>query len=1481
MWTSSRNNSLYTVFSILAALLFCAGSAVAQGNTDAASSAGGAIYQVAKKYYEENFGKQTAAQSANTGPVGRKTVSSVSKRILSGPEASEQFGSSAASAGDVNGDGYPDIIVGAYEYGSVTGRAYIYFGGPGMKSTPDIILTGEGTNQDFGTSVAGAGDVNGDGYADVIVGANGYNTHTGRAYIYFGGPHMTGTPDVILNGESSGDNFGSKVAGAGDVNGDGYADVIVGAFGNSSSRGRVYVYFGGPNMSSSPAVKLSGQSTGDLFGMSVSSAGDVNGDGYSDILIGASGRNSATGRAYVFLGGKSVATTPYLTLDGEAAGDEFGYSASSAGDVNGDGYSDFMVGAFAHNSSEGKVYLYYGGPDSNATATVTFSGETAGSIFGYSIACAGDVNGDGYSDLVIGAPGYSSGTGRVYLYYGGKLITKGPGDEISGDGASAGLGTSVSGAGDLKGDGFSEYMAGETGYNSHEGAECLFAAPMRGSVHSDFDIVSTGGQDLGVSLTDAGDVNGDGYHDVAIGGAGKVYIYFGGPKMDTTADVVLAGATTAFGTSIAGLGDINGDGYSDLAVGDPNDASGSGKVFVYFGGKGAPLSTDSVIDGSVLGQFIGKYVAAAGDLNGDGYNDVAVGDYYDNPNSSPAVFVFWGGKTFSTTNHLIVETGDYTTTSDLTISSGDINNDGYSDLLVGDPYANSNAGAVYVFYGGTSMTGDPDGLINGQSASERFGDCISSGDFNGDGYADFAVGAPNYGNGAGRVLVYEGSRTLDTVASAVIYGRNTAETFGISVAAAGDINGDGYSDIVVGTIPNSGNFATHVYFGGQTIDTVSDMDLNYTGSGFGFFGTSVTTCDYNGDGLADVIVASLPAHGIILSLPGGASFFISSPVRINPDIESVKDVPNDQGGAVTLDFRRSGYDAGPNARITDYVIERSMPPGATGFAWEKLATIQPNHNVLYSYTASTPYDSTTNSSGTFYFRVTAQTSSQQEYWRSNIMAGHSVDNIPPAIPTGISAAMGNNAVDISWADSAVSDLKGFQVFRSTVQAVNPDTMRPIAVATTTHYTDGDPLLNSKAFYFVRAEDVHGNFSALSVPTSITIGTTGKVAWAQTSGPYGGEVHTLFVGHGGALYAGTSLGGVYKSSNSGTSWTQISSGISTLEIASLAEDASGNLFAGSDGDGIYMSTNGGANWVNSSAGLPGEEYVEAVNVLRNGIMVAGTYSDGLYYSTTGGKDWHVSSDASNEGSAFLEDSGRVYCGTGNGVEVSTDNGMNWTVTGLANREVLCLLDGLNGRIYAGTDEGVFVSSDRGSTWTRSGLPNLYLHALVMDASGNMFTGSDQDGVFMSKDNGATWTAVNDSLGDLEMESLAIDASGQLYAGTYTSGVFRAYRTTGGTTGISASQAGIPKEYGLSQNYPNPFNPTTTISYQLPASGNVTLRVYDILGRGVSTLVDGRENAGRYAITFDGSRLASGVYFYRLIAEGNGKRFVSTKKLLLMK
>jgi hypothetical protein len=340
-----------------------------------------------------------------------------------GEDVNNHFGYSVNAAGDVNGDGYDDIIVGAYHYKEFTGRVYVYAGNAnGLSTTPVLTVTGEGPNLYFGRSVGTAGDVNGDGYDDVIVSAQAYDDWTGRVYVYAGGPDgLDATPVFIAVGEGPSNSFGRSVGTAGDVNGDGYSDVFVGAHGYGDFRGRSYVYAGSADgLGAVPTFTATGEEVNGHFGCSAGTAGDVNADGYDDLIVGSDRQGSNTGRVYVYAGSvNGLSATPIFTATGEGEQNHFGYSVSTAGDTNGDGYDEVIVGAFHYNDSIGRVYVYSG--DANGlsiTPILSITGEGPAGSFGRSVGTAGDVNGKGHADLVIGAYGYDKYTGRAYLYLG-------------------------------------------------------------------------------------------------------------------------------------------------------------------------------------------------------------------------------------------------------------------------------------------------------------------------------------------------------------------------------------------------------------------------------------------------------------------------------------------------------------------------------------------------------------------------------------------------------------------------------------------------------------------------------------------------------------------------------------------------------------------------------------------------------------------------------------------------------------------------------------------------------------------------------------------------------------------------------------------------------------------------------------------------------------------------------------------------------
>lgn len=431
--------------------------------------------------------KDAIVQSATIGLLGTAPVKGQELSSYSGARTHDSLGYSVSGAGDMNGDGYDDVIIGMYNIydETVPDYAYICFGGPEMDGRPNVTLTYGNGYDNFGESVSGAGDVNGDGYDDVIVGAWGAMNLAGRAFIYFGGPNIDSIPDIVLNGGQPYDQFGLRVSGAGDVNGDGYDDVIVGARANDTggyNAGRAYIFLGGAPMDSNPDLAMSGSADRDYFGYSVSGAGDVNDDGYDDVIVGASAPdNPSTARAEIFFGGHPMDSSPdELIYSIDKSGEGFGFQVSEAGDVNNDGYDDVLIGASensAAGSQAGRAYLFFGGNNMDNDTDVIFTGAFANDGFGHSVSTAGDVNNDGYDDVIMGAPAQDTtgvNAGRLYLFFGGQDMDNDTDMMYDGKGDYEIFGWSSSDAGDVNGDGCSEIIVGAWGNNSLTGRAYIY-----------------------------------------------------------------------------------------------------------------------------------------------------------------------------------------------------------------------------------------------------------------------------------------------------------------------------------------------------------------------------------------------------------------------------------------------------------------------------------------------------------------------------------------------------------------------------------------------------------------------------------------------------------------------------------------------------------------------------------------------------------------------------------------------------------------------------------------------------------------------------------------------------------------------------------------------------------------------------------------------------------------------------------------------
>jgi VCBS repeat-containing protein len=935
---------------------------------------------------------------------------------LDGAAAQDSSGFSVSGAGDINGDGYDDVIVGAFlsdVNGNYSGTSYVVFGKAGGWASTIDLSTLDGTNgfrldgaaagDQMGISVSSAGDVNGDGYDDLIVGARFSDVGapaSGASYVVFGMADgwtstfdlstLDGTNGFRLDGVANSDESGWSVSSAGDVNGDGFDDLIVGALyadAGGLSSGASYVVFGKAEgwastidlstLDGTNGFRLDGAAAGDRSARSVSSAGDINGDGFDDLIVGAPYADvggNVSGASYVVFGKASGWTSTIdlssldgtigFRLDGEAVLDRSGWSVSSAGDVNGDGYDDLIVGAVGSDvggSFSGASYVVYGKADGwastidlstlDGTNGFRLDGEADLDQSGGSVSSAGDVNGDGFDDLIIGAPGSDVGgvsSGASYVVFGGNFT-----------GSVTHLGTAADDT--LTGTAIAETFVGGLGNDTLVGGGGADA--FQGGVGNDTIVLGVGTPLNIDGGTGIDTVNADAMGP-SINLSGLLSSRFNSiEKIDlagSQANTLVLDQQAVF--DIVGA---NGDLVQDntlLVKGDVGDAvtlSGawtkSGTVLDPMGETGSYTSYTngaatvlvesaltvhastlalSALDGTTGFRLDGTFasasgwsVSSAGDVNGDGYDDLIVGAQTSSAGglsaagASYVVFGKAGGwastidlSTLDGTNGFRLDgtaAGDRSGWS--VASAGDVNGDGIDDLIIGARSSGTGgaySGASYVVFGKTggwastidlsTLDGATGFRLDGAAGNDRAGNSVSSaGDVNGDGYDDLIVGAPlsdvdGVDSGASYVVFGKAGGWASTIDLSTLDGTNgfrldgaaVFDQSGWSVSSAGDANGDGYDDLIVGALGadvgggNSG--ASYVVFGKADgwISTIDLLTLDGT-NGFRLDGAAVldqssqsvsSAGDINGDGYGDLIVGAPRAD--VGGADSGASYVV-------------------------------------------------------------------------------------------------------------------------------------------------------------------------------------------------------------------------------------------------------------------------------------------------------------------------------------------------------------------------------------------------------------------------------------------------------------------------------------------------------------------------------------------------------------------------------------------------------------------------------
>jgi hypothetical protein len=759
--------------------------------------------------------------------------------------------------GDVNGDGRADFALAAGEVPTAWAAIHVWLGAPAGDDLDLFTLADDGY-----TAVRGVGDVDGDGIDDALFSNPSYPTpptrrgllelRAGSAVNPLGsvlGPALVGETDQMELG-------GRCFAAAGDVNGDGHADVL--ATGQTPADDLFdRLYLGSAaGLDPVPAWELTDQAP-DTNALTVTGIGDADGDGFADVIAryGISG-SFPDGGWQLYRGGPAgLPDTPDWDRPLHV-GDMGLRQLAGVGDVDGDGRSDVVFGwdeapGWASGPVIGHAELHLGSPSGpEAVPAWTAVGDLTCCEFTWTVAAAGDVDGDGLSDVAVGQlDGQVTGTNPVYVrvYHG--TTEPWPGDaprDLPGAPPDTSAGAAVAAA-DFDADGHDDVVVAAP--SSPAGGGVGQVVVLRGGPGGAADVPSwsatgaSAGDLLGWSVAALGDVSGDGYPDLAVGepgfdrpglpDVGRVLVHHGSPAgLSVQPALVIEGevAGERLGGQLAWTGDLDGDGVADLALGRPS----AGRVELHLSSAASPpglrACADDVLEDPGAPPCFGAFVAGVGDLDGDGLDDLGVtADGCGGSTAGETTVWSRGGAVLRTIFRQpeLVDLGgggepDGGARRPLlgVGPAGDVNGDGRADLVTTSPTATSSAGGAGAGSVGVHLGEDggpaaaPQAEIEGDDGAGLGRVVVAVGDVDLDGFDDLALAETPPAGGGGAVLLYRGSPAgLESTPSARLDPARAEELFGFAVAAAGDVDGDGRRDVVVGAPAATGGRASLVLGG--------------------------------------------------------------------------------------------------------------------------------------------------------------------------------------------------------------------------------------------------------------------------------------------------------------------------------------------------------------------------------------------------------------------------------------------------------------------------------------------------------------------------------------------------------------------------------------------------------------------------------------------------------------------------------------------